>query len=622
MTTVVKLCLTVMMAFWGFAAFAQQSTSSFVELEQVGRRVYDAAGLPPESASWQTATLPFVSTDLSVDQWQQATATGHLWLRFVLSRPSTEANLSILFWRYNLALAVYFNGTEIAANGQRPGRITTAWNRPLLANISDNQWRTDNNEILVKLQVTEWGGNLAPPILGAKDALQDIQERREFQQVDLNQILLAFAATMAAFTLGLWFIRRHDTIYLWFSGICCTWAIGTLHTVIYYNPIPYGLWLPIVHIAIDCCIFFIYGFIGRLAGTRKSGLEKLFLAWTVVACLVHLLVPATLFWYSAYALHLVGVTMLLSMIIRVILLALREHKTEAIIISAAISTQIVLFLANASQMFFNQNDGWDGTLVYSHLGIPVLLLIFAAVLLRRFTQALTVSETLNRELEQKIEVSRQIIARSFEERRKLEMRQAAEMERQKIYRDLHDDVGSRLLSIIHANHDGKVGELARSTLESLRQAVSRANTPDQSLVDLIADIREESELRLAGSGHHVHWEPHDGPPDCIIPSAIAYNLNRIMKELISNIIRHANADTVHITIDFRDDRLVMTVSDNGTGIKDRHSHGNGLKNLRTRAAEMGADIEWFSSSQGLRTRLLLTDISLLMGKSMPESPVP
>lgn len=618
----VKLFLTVMMAFWGFAASAQQGTTSFVELEQAGILIYDGTELPPPTADWQTANLPFISSDLPAEQWQQATDIGHLWLRFVVTRPSTEPNLSILFWRYNLALGVYFNGTEIAANGQRPGRTTTAWNRPLLAHISDDQWRPGNNEILVKLQVTEWGGNLAPPILGAKDPLQDIQERREFQQVDLNQILLAFAGTMAAFTLGLWLIRRHDTIYLWFSGICCTWAIGTLHTVIYYNPIPYGLWLPIVHIAIDSCIFFIYGFIGRLAGTRKPRLEKVFLVWTIFASLIHLLVPAYLFWYSAYAMHLVGVTVLLSMIVRVILLAVREHKTEAIIVSAAISTQIALFLLNASQMFFNQNDGWDGTLVYSHFGIPVLLLIFAAVLLRRFTQALSVSETLNRELEQKIEVSRQIIARSFEERRKLEIRQAAEIERQKIYRDLHDDVGSRLLSIIHANHDSKVGELARSTLESLRQAVSRANTPDQSLMDLMADIREESELRLAGSGHKVRWQTSGNPPDCIIPSAIAYNLNRIMKELISNIIRHANADAVHIVTDFRDDRLVITVSDNGTGMNDLHSQGNGLKNLRSRAAEIGAEIEWFSSGQGLRTRLLLADISSLMGKSTPASPAP
>ncbi|WP_058022613.1 sensor histidine kinase [Pseudohongiella spirulinae] len=618
----VKLFLTVMMGLWSFAACAQQSSTPFVELQNAELFTHSSPELPPATASWQSAKLPFVSTDLTAEQWQQATSTGHLWLRFTVSRPSSEPNLSILFWRYNLALTVYFNGIEIAANGRRPGRTTTAWNRPLLANIADNQWRSGPNEILVQLHVTEWGGNLAPPILGDKDTLQDMQERRLFQQVTLNQILLAFAATMAAFTLGLWLIRRHDTIYLWFSCICCTWAIGTLQTVIYYNPIPYGLWLPIVHIAMDSCIFFIYGFIGRLAGTYRPPLEKLFLGWTILAALVHLLVPASMFWYSAYAMHLVGVTVLLSMIVRVILLAVREHKTEAIIVATTISAQIALFLLNASQMFFNQNDGWDGTLVYSHFGIPVLLLIFAAVLLRRFTQALSISETLNRELEQKIEVSRQIIARSFEERRKLEIRQAAEMERQKIYRDLHDDVGSRLLSIIHANHDVKVGDLARSTLESLRQAVSRANTPDQNLTELMADIREESELRLVGSGHTVRWEQTDSTPPYIIPSAIAFNINRIMKELVSNIIRHANANAVHITTDFSDDKLIITVNDDGRGLNNSHSQGNGLKNLRTRAAEIGAEIEWFSSTQGLRTRLLLPGISSLMGKSTPASPAP
>jgi signal transduction histidine kinase len=79
------------------------------------------------------------------------------------------------------------------------------------------------------------------------------------------------------------------------------------------------------------------------------------------------------------------------------------------------------------------------------------------------------------------------------------MKQAAEQERVKIYRDLHDDVGSRLLSIIHADTDNKLGSMARTALESLRRAVSKANTRDQALSELLAGIREETELRLTST---------------------------------------------------------------------------------------------------------------------------
>src|SRR5690606_6775651 len=98
------------------------------------------------------------------------------------------------------------------------------------------------------------------------------------------------------------------------------------------------------------------------------------------------------------------------------------------------------------------------------------------------------------------------IEKQYAERRLLEINQAAEQERLKIYRDLHDDVGSRLLTIIHADQHNRLGDTARAALESLRQAVSRANTPDQHIEKFMDEVHEETELRLVGSGHEVSWE--------------------------------------------------------------------------------------------------------------------
>lgn len=599
-------------------------TNDITELESASQLVFTGAGLPPVSANWQPTQLPFRGIDVEPDFWQQAVEEGAVWLRFLIERPTQSPNISLLLWRYNLSATVYFNRVEIAGNAYRDNRLTTAWNRPLLANIDDDQWLPGTNEVLILLQVTEWGGLLAPPLLGSKAELQQIQEQRLFQQVEINRILLAFAFSMGLFTLGLWVIRRSDTVYLWFSGICFAWATGAAHTVILYNPLSYDIWLPVVHSAMDLTIFFLYGFIGRLARARRPARERLFFAWTLAACIAHALMPAQLFWYSAYLAHLVGVTVLLILIGRVSVIAWRRREPEAVILSVAILGQIVLFLVNAFQMFFEGGSGWDGTLVYAHFGIPVLLLIFAAVLLHRFTQALTIAESLNRELEQKIEVSRQIIAKSFEERRLLEMKQATEQERQKIYRDLHDDVGSRLLSMIHASDDQKVGNMARSTLESLRQAVSRANTPDQLLEDMLHDINEESALRLQGAGHLVDWHQPNLMPALMLPSLVAFNINRIMKELVSNIIRHAQAHAVKIDIDISDDSLVISITDDGVGFGGNNmtsrSEGNGLSNLRARAVEIDAQIDWQSTPHGTRTRLVLHELSQLMDKSMPESP--
>jgi signal transduction histidine kinase len=192
------------------------------------------------------------------------------------------------------------------------------------------------------------------------------------------------------------------------------------------------------------------------------------------------------------------------------------------------------------------------------------------------------------------------------------MKQAAEQERIKIYRDLHDDVGSRLLSIIHADTDNRLGTMARAALESLRQAVSKANTRDQALIELLDGMREETELRLHGSGHTVAWT-QTAMPAVNLPSDVVFNLNRIMKELVSNIIRHANANVVEVKIAYHAAQLTITVSDNGCGMQSKTGahDGNGLNNIFSRAQEINAVIDISSNLiSGTRTQLtlpLLTD---------------
>lgn len=564
--------------------------------------------VPDKDADWKAITLPFMSDDLTPGP-AALPADIDVWFRFYLRKPENDTPFSVLLWRYNLAAAVYFNGTEIVANSQRPDRLTSAWNRPLLANILEDQWQSGDNEVLIRLHITPWGGNLAPPLVGPRDRLQGIHDARLFRQVDVNRVLLAFAVIISAFTLALWLLRRQDTAYLWFSAAGLAWAFGALHTVIYHNPLPYAVWLPLVHAAIDSCIFFLFGFIGRLTHARRAGCERLFALWTVFAGVSHFVVPPPWFWYSAYGMHLVGALVLCAMVIRVARLALRQRQTEAIVVTLAVLSQIVLFSYSAFQMFSNNAQRWDSTLSYAHVGMPVLLLVFSSVLLKRFTDALTVAETLNRELERKVELGRRAIAHSYEERRLLERQQAAEHERLKIYRDLHDDVGSRLLSIIHAGKDHKMGDMARSALESLRQAVSKANTPDQKLSLLLNDIREETELRLRGSGHSVNWVQIGQLPDPLIESATAYNVNRIMKELVSNIIRHAHADHVNIGIHENNGTLHIRVADDGVGFGDGDGDGNGLNNIKSRAAEISARVSWSSDSQGTATAIALPGCS-------------
>lgn len=572
---------------------------------------------PPPGLAWRRMTLPFNTREDLASGAVDDENSPYIWFRFTLEEPPMPGRHGLYFWRFNMALGVYMNGIDIGGSSRREGRTTLSWNHPLLVDIQQPVWQSGSNEVLVRLTRSTWGGNFAPALFGNAAVLEDLYAQRMFRQVEINEILLAFGLGLSLTSFVLWTIRARDTVYLWFAGMCLSWCVVTAHMVTLHIPVPYEIWLATIHTGIDMTIFCMYGFIGRLVeGVKKPSRERLVLLWALLAAVTHFSIPEAFFWVSAYSLHLVGTAALALIVFRVAVIAIRERRLQAIIVSTAMLLQILLFSHNVYLMFFANSARWEGNIFYAHFGIPILFLIFIGTLLMRFTSALSMAETLNRELESKVESSRQLIERSFAERRTLEIRQAAEQERLTIYRDLHDDVGSKLLSIVHADRESKLGQMARSALESLRQAVSRANNPDQPLAEFLADIQEETQLRLRGSGHDVHWIQTPEIPALIIPSALAFNLNRILKEVVSNIIRHAGAEQVNVQCTLSKTHWQIVMQDNGRGFDHRDAQGNGLHNIETRASETGAQVHW-QSQHGNGTRFTV-NVPLSLLQATPD----
>ena len=73
------------------------------------------------------------------------------------------------------------------------------------------------------------------------------------------------------------------------------------------------------------------------------------------------------------------------------------------------------------------------------------------------------------------------------------------------------------------------------------------------------------------------------------------NLYLIFKEALNNAAKHAQATSVNVAIGYRNNRLRMTIADDGKGLPDMNgpsgAHGgNGLRNMRKRAEEMKAEL--------------------------------
>ena len=100
----------------------------------------------------------------------------------------------------------------------------------------------------------------------------------------------------------------------------------------------------------------------------------------------------------------------------------------------------------------------------------------------------------------------------------------------------------------------------------------------------------------------------DVVPEEILPPGIQHELLRFAQEAISNAVRHAKPTLVNVTLRWQPPDLILKVTDNGSGISNsslERSEGFGLRNMRTRAAQINAKLD-IQTAAGCGTSILLT----------------
>lgn len=170
--------------------------------------------------------------------------------------------------------------------------------------------------------------------------------------------------------------------------------------------------------------------------------------------------------------------------------------------------------------------------------------------------------------------------------------QVIERERKRIAADLHDDLGAKLLTIVHTSESDRISSLAREALEEMRLSVRGLTGRAVNLADALGDWRVEVVSRLSQAGIECDWQvPEDGLALQRLSARAYVQVTRILREAVSNVIRHSGASrcSVHCDADGQDVHLV--VQDNGRGIaaevEGRLDRGHGLAGMKHRAKQLG-----------------------------------
>lgn len=184
--------------------------------------------------------------------------------------------------------------------------------------------------------------------------------------------------------------------------------------------------------------------------------------------------------------------------------------------------------------------------------------------------------------------------------------EAVAAERERIFSDLHDDLGAKLLGLVHGADSPHQADQARAILQDLRDVVTRSRGTPGTLGDVLADIRNEATQRLAAVGVGLVWQEVDEIPDPPLDIERSLHLHRIVREAISNTIRHAQARRLRVRLRFSGDQLGLELTDDGEGVDIAPIRaGTGMRSMRERAAELSGDIRWTPGTEG-GTKVLLS----------------
>lgn len=565
--------------------------------------------LPPEdAASWKPLAMPDVRTRPAAAIVSDSRGYEMRWYRVYVPPGSGEEMALYLPRLVTLSAAVLVrtqHGWQMLLDNQHAER--EQWVQPIWLPLPGAN--AQGLELIVALPVPEDSYHAVSRIwVGPRDVLEKRWQWRVRMQSGLPQAVSLTLAVLGFFALTLWLRRPWESIYGLFALGAAAWMVRNLH---YYVTLPHSaagqdwFWWA-THASMAWVMLTAMLFALRFADRRVKWLEQLLIASVVLVSVVSMplwlrqLDMVVLQYTVTAAVAAVGTGW-------VAWLALRERRGElrlmalAMIVGAALGGHDLAVLAGWA---------WPEHFFLMPFGTVIVILSFLHAVQRRFVGAVEQVRAENSQLQENLDEQVSVLHLQNVQLREAERQQALLLERQRIMADMHDGLGSSLLSALVAVEQGsmsheKVVEVLRECVDDLRLVIDSLEPVGHDLVSLLATMRYRLGKRLQMGGLKLDWDVQDLPPLAWLEPPDALHVLRLMQEALNNVLKHARASRVRMVTRHHGSYVEIRVEDDGTGFDlQTIQHGRGLKSQIKRAQRLGGKLR-IDSSPGMGTRLSL-----------------
>lgn len=183
--------------------------------------------------------------------------------------------------------------------------------------------------------------------------------------------------------------------------------------------------------------------------------------------------------------------------------------------------------------------------------------------------------------------------------------------RDNIARDLHDEIGSNLSSISIFNEVAKesalrnsenlasvlnkIGEYTQISQEAMSDIVWMIDSKNERFENIFIKMRTLASETIGAGPYVMSLNFDESLNDIKLPMAKRKNFYLIYKEAINNLLKYSKCTHVNIEVRKIGNQVLLHIEDNGVGFIINEKRGNGLTNMRKRAAELRGDLQIIST---------------------------
>ncbi len=590
------------------AAFSQPLIGASIQkLDAAAILLTAEESIPADNAGWKLQTLP--------DNWSltRRDVGGFAWYRLEFELAPEAQQLSALYVaRMNINGQTYVNGDAVGGNGLMGEPPGLQWYRPQFYRVPVKLLKPGTNVIHIRIKAyANSQGGLSEVVFGPAVAVEDIWSERYFWQVTSVQITSAITLGLGILALLAWSFRRWDTAFGYFGVAALTWVVRNGFYLLTETPVQafyWATWGVTMQIWVLSLVFL---FVLRFAGQVLTLAERLIWGFALVAPFILLAGGHIRLWLVSNLLYLLVLLMGAYIMKVTVDVARRERSGGAVLLVAA---SLMVYGLGAHDWFTHRNALGYSEPLKLHFGAPILFIVVAWNMFKRFHDAQQQATELAETLEFRVQEKNEELQKSYDALRIVEASQAKAQERGRIMQDMHDGLGSQLVSSLAMAQSGDLNssqtyDLLRSCIDDLRLAIDTSSESRDSLSLALGNLRFRMEPRLKAAGITLKWNIQRLADN--LPMSVEKQLPilRVIQESITNTLKHAKAKTLSISVASSPTELLIDISDDGQGFDVRAAtqmaNGKGLSGLDKRARVLGATLLIESNTKGTRTHLVL-----------------